>query len=160
MTNHVLDYHGQERTQAFASLPPDNSFIRLKGRFAASRAPPLTWASHFPIVCRLQGSRSKPYGPFGHLTLPSRESRRWEALGASQRPAARSRCKLVPKCCQTGPEEKNHQRLEKAEPSKAVCGSRRRGGRVLCQRAKELRASVFDPSESRWPVGSMSLTAC
>lgn len=61
----------RERAGAFASLPPDNSFIRLKERFAAAQAPPLTWASHFPIVCGLQGSHSKPYGPFGHLTLPS-----------------------------------------------------------------------------------------
>lgn len=65
----------RERAGAFASLPPDNSFIRLKERFAAARALPLTWASHFPIVCGLRGSRSKPYGPFGHLTLPSRKSR-------------------------------------------------------------------------------------
>lgn len=65
----------RERAGAFASLPPDNSFIRLKERFAAARAPPLTWASHFPIVCGLQGAPSKPYGPFGHLTLSSGKSR-------------------------------------------------------------------------------------
>lgn len=78
----------RERARAFASLPPDNSFIRLKERFAASRAPPLTWASHFPIVCGLRGSPSKPYGPFGHLTLPCGEKQAcWGAVGANQRPA-------------------------------------------------------------------------
>lgn len=39
MTNHVLDYGGENRARAFASLPPDNSFIRLKERFAVARAP-------------------------------------------------------------------------------------------------------------------------
>lgn len=47
----------RESGQAFASLPPDNSFIRLKGRFAAVQAPPLTWAPLLPIVCGRHSSR-------------------------------------------------------------------------------------------------------
>lgn len=47
----------RESRQALASLPPDNSFIRLKGKFAPVQAPPLTWAPLFSIVCGRHGSR-------------------------------------------------------------------------------------------------------
>lgn len=102
--------------------PRQQLHYKLKERFAAARAPPLTWASHFPIVCGLQGSRSKPYGPFGHLTLSSGKSRHvGKRLGASQRPACTVPGAILPQSGVNLGKERENTRGQRGLSSKKQC---------------------------------------
>lgn len=116
----------RERAGAFASLPPDNSFIRLKERFAAARALPLTWASHFPhCLWAPRLSLQTIWSVWASHTAFQEKQACWEVLGASQRPACKIPGVILPQSEISRDQERETCQRSEAELYKAVCGPER-----------------------------------
>lgn len=144
----------RERAGAFASLPPDNSFIRLKERFAAAQALPLTWASHFPhCLWAPRLSLQTIWSVWASHTGFQEKQACWEALGASQRPARKIAGAILPQSEISPCPERQTARDQRGLNSEKQCvGLRGKEKSTLARRQRREEPLDVCPSHRRQPA--------